>query len=73
MYDARTKIDELTNVLVLAKMADAKGQRDALVRMVEEIHMQSVILLREIRRPTQASAKIYDLARERGVRAQAHA
>jgi hypothetical protein len=73
MYDARTKIDELTSVLVLAKVADAKGQRDALIRMVEEIHMQTVILLREIRRPTQASAKIYDLARERGARAQAHA
>ena len=73
MYNAGNKIDELTSVLVMAKVADAKGQRDALVRMVEEIHMQTVILLREIRRPTQASATIYDLAKERGARTQAHA
>jgi hypothetical protein len=73
MYDAGKKIEELATVLVMAKIADAKGQRDALVRMVEELHMQSVILLREIRRPMQASATIYDLAKERGVRAQAHA
>ena len=73
MYEAGKKIDELTSVLVMAKVADAKGQREALVRMVEELHLQTVIMLREIRRPMQASATIYDLAKERGVRAQANA
>ena len=73
MYDAGKKIDELTSVLVMAKVADAKGQREALVRIVEELHLQSVILLREVRRPLQASATIYDLAKERGVRDRAHA
>lgn len=73
MYNASKKIDELTSVLVMAKVADAKGQRETLVRMVEELHMQSVILLREIRQPMQTSATIYDLAKERGARAQAHA
>lgn len=73
MYNAGTKIDELTSVLVMAKVADAKGQREMLLRMVEELHTQAVILLREVRRPTQSSATIYDLAKERCNRAQAHA
>jgi len=73
MYNAGKKIDELTSVLVMAKVADAKGQREQLVRMVEELHMQSVILLREVRRPIQASATIYDLAKERCVRGHVHA
>jgi hypothetical protein len=73
MYDVGKKIDELTGVLVMAKVADAKGQRETLLRMLEELHMQTVIMLREIRRPMQTSATIYDLAKERGARAQAHA
>jgi hypothetical protein len=73
MHNAGKKIDELTSVLVMAKIADAKGQREALLRMVEELHVQSVILLREVRQPMQPSATIYDLAKERIARAQAHA
>ena len=73
MYNAGRKIDELTGVLVMAKVADANGQRESLLRMLEELHIQTVILLREIRRPMQTSATIYDLAKERGVRSQAHA
>jgi hypothetical protein len=73
MYNAGKKIDELTCVLVMAKAADANGQREKLVRMVEELQTQSVILLREIRQPMQTSATVYDLAKERGARARAHA
>ena len=73
MYNAGKKIDELTSVLAMAKAVAAKGQPDALVRIIEELHTQSVILLREVRRPVQPSAIIYDLAKERGFRARAHA
>lgn len=73
MYNTSNKIDELANVLVMAKIANVRGQHETLVRMVQELHTQTVILLSEIRQPMQASATIYDLAKERGVRAEAHA
>lgn len=73
MNNAGRKIDELTDVLAIAKEVVAAGQPEALVRIVEELHTHAVILLREVRRPVQPSAIIYDLAKERGVRAQTNA
>lgn len=63
------KLDELRVVAELARYAAGKGDATAAARVIEEMHIQTGILLHELRRPTMSSAKVYDLAAERCARA----
>ncbi len=69
MSDAGRKLDELHAVVVLAKRAAREGDARTVARAVEEMHIQTGILLHELRKPLAPSAKVYDLAAVRRARA----
>jgi hypothetical protein len=69
MANTLKKIDELQAVIELARHAAGKGDTASAARVIQEMHIQTGILLHELRRPTMPSAKIYDLAAERFARA----
>lgn len=69
MADAAKKLDELHAVVVLAKRAARDGDAKSVTRVIEEMHIQTGILLHELRKSAGPSAKVYDLAVERRARA----
>lgn len=69
MPDTEKKLDELQAVMALARHAAGKDDTASAARIIEEMHIQTGILLRELRRPTMPGAKIYNLAAERCARA----
>jgi hypothetical protein len=69
MADARRKLEELHAVVVLAKRAARDGDAASVTRVIEEMHIQTGILLHELRKPMTPGAKVYDLAAERRARA----
>ena len=69
MADAGRKLDELQAVMVLAQRAAGKGDAAYVARVIEEMHIQTGILLHELRKPTRPTAKVYDLSAERRARA----
>jgi hypothetical protein len=69
MADAQRKLDELHAVMVLAQRAASEGDVRSVARVVEEMHIQTGILLYELRKPFMPSAKVFDLAVERQERA----
>jgi len=69
MADAQRKLDELHAVIVLAQCAASKGDSRSVARVIEEMHIQTGILLYELRKPLMPSAKVFDLAAERLARA----
>jgi hypothetical protein len=68
MSDTVKKLDELRAVMELARHAAGKADEASAARIIEEMHIQTGILLRELRKPVLPSAKIYDLAAERCAR-----
>jgi hypothetical protein len=69
MADAKRKLDELNAVMMLAHSAASKGDAAGVARVIQEVHIQTGILLLELRKPSLPSAKIYDLSAERRARA----
>jgi len=65
MVDARKKLEELHAVTELARRAAGKGDAAHVARVIEEMHIQTGILLQALRKPTMPSAKVYDLSAER--------
>ena len=68
MADARRKLDELHAVIEAAKRAASAGDARSVARVIEEMHIQTGILLYELRKPLMPSAKVFDLAAERQAR-----
>ena len=68
MANTLRKIEELQAVIELARHAAGKGDTASAARVIQEMHIQTGILLQELRRPTMPSATIYDLAAERCAR-----
>lgn len=68
MADAQRKLDELHAVIVLAQRAASTGDARSVARVIEEMHIQTGILLYELRKPLMPSAKVFDLAAEREAR-----
>ncbi len=69
MANTLEKIEELQAVIELARHAAGKGDTACAVRVIQEMHIQTGILLTELRKPTMPSARIYNLATERSARA----
>ncbi len=69
MANAKRKLEELHAIVVLAKNAAREGDAASVARVIEEVHIQTGILLHELRKPMTPSAKVYDLAAERRARA----
>lgn len=69
MADPKRKLDELHAIIVLAKRAARDGDASSVARVIEEMHIQTGLLLRELRKPMMRSARVYDLAAERRARA----
>lgn len=69
MADAKRKLDELYAVMVLAQSAASVGDARCVARVIEEMHIQTGILLCELRKPLMPSAQVFDLAAERQARA----
>lgn len=68
MANTLKKIEELQVVIEMARSAAGKGDTASAARVIQEMHIQTGILLHELRKPTAPSAKIYDLAAERCAR-----
>lgn len=68
MANTLKKLDELRAVVELARIAAAKGDIATAARVIHEMHIQTAILLHEMRKPAVPSAKIYNLAAERCAR-----
>ena len=68
MANTLKKIEELRAVIELARRAAGEGDTASAARVIQEMHIQTGILLCEMRKPTMPSAKIYDLAAERCAR-----
>lgn len=68
MADAKRKLDELNAVMMLAQLAASKGDAAGVARVIQEVHIQTGILLLELRKQKMQSAKIYDLSAERRAR-----
>jgi hypothetical protein len=69
MSNTLTKLAELQAVIEQARNAAGKGDAASAARVIEEMHIQTGILLHQLRKPMMPSAKIYDLAAERCARA----
>lgn len=69
MVDPRRKLDELHAIIVLAKRAARDRDVPSVARALEEMHIQTGLLLCELRKPMMRSARVYDLAAERRARA----